>query len=316
MSDLQEQVNKTYREEVAKIVADKSTNSSLYEAILSRYGLYIGYPSTRKDWEKQPYLEDKQCEQWLFQKETHSSEKTGEDILIMQGYSSEGFECLMKAAPQILYCEPEKCLQRLAREDVMDKVLDIYGMTLGQPEDVRKELRKQVRRPINSGFSNQPLGRVQPQNSQQFVTFLPAHDLSSILVEDYSPKIYAVPVELEQSERDLFNENQPSRRNYAVPVELNDNERDKYHAFTKTNISDAEILQNWTNDLGCPETVLINVSEREFKICSASLVKLLPLNNQDGTVGPPSVDAKIVNDFDGLPYIVHIVPPTNDSKIL
>lgn len=311
MNDLREQVNTTYSEEVLKTTVDDKTNPRLYQALLSKYSINTGYASTKDGWKVMPYMQDRQCMTLLLGLESGIDEIKEDQTLVMQGYSPERFECLMKAAPEILGCEKDSCRQQLVREDVMGKVLDAFGTTLGQKEGVRKELKKQSRSKSSSYSSTPRLTSVQPPSSQLFVSFLAAPDLNSILVEEYISKIFALPEKLNDSERNLFNASQSSNIHYAIPIELNDSERKAFHAYNNNSNSDDQILATWTADLAC-EFVPIYVADREYKICKSTFDELQSFSSQDiDNAGTPSIDVKISNDYDGLPFL-----EASDKKIL
>lgn len=316
MGDLREQVNTTYNEEMAKEVSDKDAKPRLYAAILNRYSLYVGYEATKSEWGKMPYMADPQCEKSLLKNTLSPSEVEGEDFLVLQSYSIKGFDCLMKSAPEIMGCEEKVCLRELAREDVMNKVLDIYGTTLGQREGVRKELTKSSRNTLNSYVSTQLPSALQKQNSQQYVSFSPALDLNSILVDEFSPKIYAVPLELNDSERKRFNDSQSDIKFSAVPIELSENEQDIYRRYR----GDDNIPEDWDKELfSCENIVVISVSGREYKICRESLSQLQQLSNQDDNSGTAtsSIDGEMAYHIDGsFPYITISGSGANDRKIL
>jgi len=309
MSDLREQVNTTYSEEVLKATAADSANFRVYDAMLyNRVGSY-----TRLEWKGMLAREDGECWDLLLGGDANIYvEPRDDDILLLQEYSPDRFECLKDVITRQLACNLDACRQQLIREDVMGKVVDVYGTTLGQKEGLRKALRKPRGSTADLYGYNQRLDTAPRLNSQQFVSFLPAADSNSILVEEYTAKIFAVPDQLDDSERDRYNAQ--SRKSYAVPLQLGDSEREMYQASSNEPRSDAEILDFWTSEIGCSETVPVRVAGRTYKVCKWSLDNLQSSNGEDtGGDGPPAIDVNMENDYDGFPFFY---AKTSDDKIL
>ncbi|WP_371193487.1 hypothetical protein [Glaciecola sp. SC05] len=301
MSDLQEQVNTSLDEEAKKV---NISDLQLYDFLLKQKGFGVGWVATMEVWRNHLKF-DTACEMEVFAESVHSAEGEGKAFEI-QSYSPKRLNCLGVIERDEKICGETGCREKVERELAIEKVLDVYGTTLGQKNLVINNDRKQTsdRRQNSSTFDPsvpvfEDTSNLQgPTSGQQFVSFTAASDFNSIIVEEYALRIPFVPYELSDTE---FYEDPLTLS--AVPIEPTDSERQIFNNYYNRSVNEKDISQEMVKLLQCPnlESVSVYVNNREYRVCQSLINELGPtIVNDLVTKEPNSLDILSKVDFDGL----------------
>lgn len=324
MDDLREQVDATYRKRI------ETAKSGDFESRVYKIG--IGLISRALEQLSDAELETLQAEgqecltRRLFSFDSDSEpQRLSYQIL---KYSEEGYKCMLKNLSGGGYCPSGECAMDLLSGDVLSQVVDAFGATLGGRQ-AEKRLDKRsvtggVSRSRNVSSSEDEWGPIPNDQTdkvgQKFVTFSPQPDGASILVDEYIEVFYAIPVELNDIERDWFNSYNAASEDIfvrAIPASLKETERRKFLEYEGAPVDDSESLSIWALNLWCGDmdTVTVQVMDREYSVCGFDAYKL-DLASTD--LADPNAQG-VVSDFefeilDDGPQLVKRVEP-EDAEI-
>jgi hypothetical protein len=218
----------------------------------------------------------------------------------------------MKALEKLGVCSD--CEEEAVRWEVLDQVVAAFGTTLGQKADLNKQLK--------AGRSQPGFTLNDDANEQRYVAFKPDEDGVSILVTEYTANFFAVPVELNDAERQTFLEWDPGI--VVIPVDLSDKERDAFSGlnsfpaapveitddelaaardfYAEPELSKDEIQEYWTALVSCDVNILVRLDNRSMNVCRNSVSALIDPDYSPGDI--PTITAEVIPSFDGQPTFV------------
>lgn len=308
MSDLRSQVDATYRENLS-VRPDVEQQKRIYSAGLDQLDELVSLE------EKDGSLfGDAVCKGLLV-----IPAKEQEEAEWNEQYTVDRYKCLLTALEKSKYCEVGKCESELLHWEVLDKVVDAFGTTLGQKAEVKKKLleldsgRSRVRntdprfRPVFGVSYRKPQLETNLATEQRFVRFSPDRYGDSILVTEHIEKALVVPVKIEDVERQAFKSEEEPHRVFLLPLELNEIERETYRKYHgDSSIQDSTILTNWEEAAECA-MVQVGVNSRQVKVCEAELDILRAVSGEDdyNTNEAQDIDFNVTtnSDDDGQPMV-------------